>query len=76
MTPKNAIRLEINVPPAVAPYMNRHGKRGMQALTEFLKPCKTMDEKLGALGALGVLLVAYGDSLTAMQLSKMDGTKQ
>ncbi len=75
-TPKAVTMLEINCPPAVAPFMDRHGKRGLQALTDFLRPCKTTGEKLGALGALSILLLAYGDSIQAMELSKAEGTKQ
>lgn len=61
---------EIRVPPAVAPFMERHGQRALKALTDYMAPCKTLDEKLGALGALAQILLAYGDSLQAHWLDK------
>lgn len=64
------------IPPSIAPFMERHGKRGAQLLSDFLKPCKTTDEKLGALGALSMLLIGVGDTIQAAALAKHEGTKQ
>lgn len=66
---------EIRVPAEVAPYMQRHGRRALAAVKGYADACSTLDEKLGALGVLAQILLAYGDSLQAHQLSKVSGTK-
>ena len=67
---------EIRVPPEVAPFMERHGKRATETVTKYLATCGTLDEKLGALGVLAQVLLAYGDSLQAVQLQKTPTGKQ
>lgn len=69
------ILAEIRVPPEVAPFMDRHGARAVEAITAFLQPCRTTDEKLGALGAFAQVLIAYGDSLEAGWLAKVKGPR-
>ncbi|GEM_PF-5135930 len=66
---------EIRVPPEVAPFMAKHGDRALTSITKFLAPCGTIDEKLGALGAMAQVLLAYGDSLQAHQLAKTPAGK-
>lgn len=70
MTTKANILTEMRVPPQLAPFMDRHGGRSVEALTKFLAPCGTNDEKLGALGVLAQVLLAYGDSLQAIELNR------
>lgn len=70
---KAKILTEMRVPPQVAPFMERHGGRSVDALTKFLAPCGTIDEKLGALGVMVQVLLAYGDSLQALQLNRTAG---
>ena len=66
---------EIRVSPAVAPFMERHGQRATSAVTAYLATCKNIDEKLGALGVLAQVLLAYGDSLQAIRLHEMPARK-
>lgn len=56
---------EIRVPAYMAPFMERHAQRALEALADYVASCKTLDEKLGALGVLGQLLVTFGDALQA-----------
>jgi len=66
---------QIVVPPAVAPYMERHGQRATEAITAYLTSCPTVDEKLGALGVLAQVLLHMGDAIQAMQLAKTAGSE-
>lgn len=66
---------EIKVPAEVAPFMEHHGKRATDAITKYLSACPTLDEKLGALGVLAHILLAYGDALQARQLQKISATR-
>ncbi len=60
----------IAVPPEVFPFMAKHGARAAKMLNDFTAKCPTLDEKLGALGVMAQVLIAYGDSLQATQLAK------
>lgn len=70
MTIKSKILAEMRVPSEVAPFWDRHGARSVDAITKFLAPCGNVGEKLGALGVLAQVLLAYGDSLQALELNR------
>jgi hypothetical protein len=61
---------EIRVPPELAPVWEKHAQRALKALRRYTDECRTIDEKLGALGVMASLLLTYGDSLQAVELSK------
>ena len=61
---------EIRVPPELAPVWEKHARRALNALTRYTDECRTIDEKLGALGVMANMLLQYGDSLQAIELSK------
>lgn len=65
----------IAVPPEVFPFMAKHGARAAKMLNDFTASCTTIDEKLGALGVMAQILLAYGDTLQAMQLAKTPDNK-
>lgn len=65
----------IAVPPEVFPFMAKHAPRATKLLNDFTAQCPTIDEKLGALGVLAQVLIAYGDSLQATQLAKTSTDK-
>lgn len=67
---------EIRVPPAVAPFMHAHAQRAADCINQFLEPCKTPGDRLGALGVLAQVLLACGDSIQAMELAKTKGSRQ
>jgi hypothetical protein len=65
----------IDLPPSVALFMQRYGARATATIKAYVDPCSTIDEKLGALSCLAQVLLAYGDTLSAIQLSKVKGAK-
>jgi len=73
---KPAAVAEIRVPPAVVPFMHAHAQRAADCVNQFLAPCQSNDDRLGALGVLAQVLLACGDSIQAMELAKTKGTKQ
>lgn len=68
---KTSILTKIEVPPAVAPFMEAHAEAAVKAIIDYVDRCKSIDDKLGALGVLAQVLIAYGDSLQAVQLTKI-----
>lgn len=73
---KRQIIVEMRVHPNVLPFMDKHGRCAVDTITKYLSGCKDDNERLGALGVLSQVLLAYGDALQADWLKNLTSTKQ
>lgn len=62
---------EFKVPARVAPFWEQNAEAALKTLTKYCERHPKIDDKLGALGVLASLLLAYGDSLQALELNKI-----